>query len=147
MTASLFEPAGVWLRKGSLDRRLAAGADPAATPALARRARQLTSRRRRTALAGDILNLVKAAEQPERGVGAAVPLQRREILFERHLLLGLADDLVSDDALSPGGVALVARLLTDGASPLYADGSLRRALTQARAALQLKAPRRSGAAT
>jgi hypothetical protein len=51
-TSSLIQPARVWLRRGSLDRSLAAGTDPAASPELERRARQLASARFR---AGDEL--------------------------------------------------------------------------------------------
>jgi hypothetical protein len=130
----------VWLRRGALDRRLAHGADPRATPELARRARQLTSRRCRAGLAEGIRNLIDAAEEPERGYSAAVPLQRRAILAERDFLLALAADLRSDDELSPRGIALVEHLLTDGMSPLYApgpEGGLHNALTHARAALHL----------
>ena len=55
-------------------------------------------------------------------------------------MLDLAADLASDDELSPRGIALVERLLTDGASPIYApvlEGDLHRALIHARAALHL----------
>lgn len=139
-TANLFEPARVWLRRGALDRRLAHGADPSTTPELARRARQLTSRRFRAGLAEGIRHLVGTAEEPRLGYGSSVPLQRRDILRERDLLLVLAADLLSEDELSPRGIALVERLLTDGASPVYTpcpEGSLHNTLTHARAALHL----------
>jgi hypothetical protein len=140
ITATMFEPARVWLRRGSLDRRLAHGADPNATPELSRRARQLTSRRCRASLAEGICTLVEEAQHPSRGYSAAAPLQRHAILSERGFLLELVDDLVGDDELSPRGVALVEGLLTDGASPIYTagpSGDLHRALIHARAALHL----------
>ena len=140
MSAPLFEPARVWLQRGALDRSIARGADPNASPELSRRARQLRSPRRRAALAQGIRNLIDAAEEPRRPYTAAVPLQRREILREREALLQLAADLVSDDQLGARGIALVDRMLTDGSSPVYspgAEGELRRALTHARAALHL----------
>jgi len=140
ITATLFEPARVWLRRGALDRSLAHGADPTATPELSRRARQLTSRRTRAGLVEGLRNLIEAAEEPRRAHTAAVPLQRRAILGERAFLLDLAADLASDDELSPRGIALVERLLTDGASPVYGsgpEGDLHRALIHARAALHL----------
>ena len=140
ITAALFEPARVWLRRGALDRSLAHGADPSATPELNRRARQLTSRRRRAGLAQGIRNLIDAAEEPRRGYTAAAPVQRREILSERTFLLELADDLAGDDKLSPRGIALVESLLTDGTSPVYSpspEGALHAALTHARATLHL----------
>jgi hypothetical protein len=137
-TSSLIRPARVWLRKGSLDSRLAAGADPAASPELERRARQLASPRFRAGLAASIRNLIDAAEEPPRGLSSAVPLRRREILRDRELLLELAADLELGDDLRPRGIALVERLLTDGTnSPVYADGNLHEELGRARAALHL----------
>jgi len=139
-TSSPIQPVRVWLRKGSLDRSLAAGADPAASPELSRRARQLTSRRRRAALAASIRNLLDAAERRPRGFTAVVPIQRGRILGERQLLLQLAEDLESQDELKPSGIALVERLLIDGGSPVYVDGpegALHGALVHAHAALYL----------
>jgi hypothetical protein len=139
-TSGLIQPLRVWLRRGSLDRSLAAGEDPAASPALSRRARQLTSRRTRAGLAASIRNLVDTAEEAPRGFTAVVPIQRHEILRERQLLLQLADDLESQDELKPRGIALVERLLIDGASPVYVqgpEGALHGALVHAHAALYL----------
>jgi hypothetical protein len=140
ISATLFEPARVWLRRGTLDRRLAHGADPSTTPELSRRARQLTSRRCRNGLAKGIRRLIDAAEEPRRPYSAAAPLQRREILSERTFLLELADELADEDELSPRGIALVDGLLTDGASPIYTPSpnkALHAALTHARATLYL----------
>jgi hypothetical protein len=140
ITATMFEPARVWLRRGALDRRLAHGADPNATPELSRRARQLTSRRCRVGLAEGIRSLVEEAEHPARGYSSAAPLNRRAVLHERGFLLELVEDLVGDDELSPRGVALIEGLLTDGTSPVYTagpSGDLHRALIHARAALHL----------
>jgi hypothetical protein len=140
MTSSLIQPARVWLRRGTLDRLLAAGEDPAASPELTRRARQLTSRRRRSGLAASIRNLLHAAEERPRGFTAAVPIQRRAILRERQLLLQLAAGLESQDELEPRGIALVERLLIEGRSPVYLDapeGALHAALVHAHAALYL----------
>jgi hypothetical protein len=141
MTATtIFEPARVWLRRGELDRRLARGAHPSDSPMLARRARQLTSRRMRAGLAAGIHNVLDAADEPPRGYSAAVPVQRGEILKERPLLVAVAGDLLSDDDLSPRGIALVEELLRDGSSPLYvstAEGALHGAVVHARATLHL----------
>jgi hypothetical protein len=140
ISAPIFEPARVWLRRQTLDRNLAHGADPSTTPELSRRARQLTSRRRRNSLARAIRNLIQAAEDPRHPYSAAAPLQRREILSERGFLLELADDLAGDDELGARGIALVERLLTDGTSPVYGpspDGTLHTALVHARATLYL----------
>jgi hypothetical protein len=139
-TSGPIQPFRVWLRKESLDRSLAAGEDPAASPALSRRARQLTSRRSRAGLAASLRNLLEAAERGPRGFTAVVPIQRHEILRERQLLLQLAADLESEDELSLRGIALVERLLIDGTSPVYVggpDGALHGALVHAHAALYL----------
>ena len=72
-----------------------------------------------------------------RPFSSAVPLRRRAILDERPLLIALAEDLNSDDELKPRGIVLVERLLTDGDSPLYFEGSLHEELGRARAALHL----------
>ena len=139
-TTSPIQPLRVWLRRGSLDRSLADGADPAASPELARRARQLTSRRVRAGLAASTRNLLEAAEDRSHAFTAAVPIQRHDILRERQLLLQLAADLESDDDLNPKGIALVERLLVDSASPVYVGGpedALHRAVVHAHAALYL----------
>lgn len=139
-TTILFEPARVWLQRGTLDRRIARGADTTASPQLARRARQLTSRRCRRGLAAGIRRMLEAAEEPVRALSAAAPLQRREILHERDFLLRLAADLESDQALGARGIALIEDLLTNGESPVYnplPQGALHNALTHAHAALHL----------
>ena len=54
--------------------------------------------------------------------------------------MAIAEDLLSDDELSPRGIALVEDLLTDGSSPIYLptyEGALHAQLTHARAALHL----------
>jgi hypothetical protein len=140
MTLSPIQPVRVWLRRGSLDRSLAAGEDPAGSPDLARRARQLTSRRTRATLAASIRDLLDAAEEPPRVFSSPVPIQRHEILRERQMLLQVAAALDSEDELEPRGIALVDRLLIDGGSPVYMNGSegaLHGALVHAHAALYL----------
>jgi hypothetical protein len=136
-SSRLIQPVRVWLHRGALDRSLAAGADPAGSPELARRARQVTSPRFRAGLAASLRKLVETAERPPRGFGSSVPLRRGEILAEHDLLLAIADELESSDELKPRGIVLVERLLMDGASPLYFEGGLREWLVQARAALYL----------
>jgi hypothetical protein len=129
--------------RAGLDRMLAAGADPREDPKLGRRARKLTSPRFRAGLAAGIRNVVDAAEEPPRALSSQAPLARGEILHERALLLDLATDLCGDDEVSPRGVALVERLLADGASPIYLGGgagTLRGAIVHARAALYMSRP-------
>jgi hypothetical protein len=137
---SLLDPAWVWLQRGSLDRRIARGADLTETPRLARRARQLVSRRCRKGLAEGLRNLLDAAGERTQAFTAAVPIQRQAILHEQDLILRVAADLDSDDPVAARGVALLERLLTDGDSPFYTPtpaGTLRDALIHAHAALHL----------
>ncbi len=137
---TLIQPARVWLRRSSLDRRIALGADPHESPELARRAGQLRSPRFRAGLAAGLRRMVEAAEEPRPVLTSQVPLNRREIRAERELFVELARDLTCSDSVSPRGVALVERLLTDSYSPCYATsraGELRLALRHARAALHL----------
>jgi hypothetical protein len=131
----------VLLQRGALARRLAAGASPADSPELARRAEQLCSDRNRRVVARGLERVIEAAEEQPHPHSSAVPLRRAEILSERDALLGLAAELRdTSQEVNVGGVALVERLLTDGGSPLYtasADETLDGAIRQARAALLL----------
>ncbi len=73
---TLIPPAWVWLRKSSLDRRIALGADPHESPELARRAQQLSSPRSRAGLAAGLCRMVEAAEKPHPVMTSQVPLNR-----------------------------------------------------------------------
>jgi hypothetical protein len=147
---------------------LARGANPHNSPALARRAAQLTSARHRRSLAAAIERTLADAEHPRGPLSPAVPVERREVLAARASLVRLAKDLAGDDRESvsgvrrvistrhrngdslehmpserylPRGVALVQLLLTDGDSPLYAPhpaGELELAVRHANTALLLR---------
>jgi hypothetical protein len=131
----------VFLQRGALARRLAAGASPADSPELARRAEQLRSPRNRRVLARSLERVIEAAEEPPRPYSAAVPLMRATIMESREGLLDLAAELRdTTQQVSVRGIALVERLLTDGRSPLYMQSrkeSLDGAIRHARAALLL----------
>jgi hypothetical protein len=104
-----------------LDRHLAAGADPSATPELAHRARQLTGRReRQVCIAGIERALRQATTPPGAGLTARAPVQRDAILAARPFLEHLLDRLRETDAPRPQGVARAGLLLVDGCGPLYA---------------------------
>jgi hypothetical protein len=127
------------LRRRSLDRRLAAGANPAESDDLSRRADQLQSSVHRRELAAALLTLVEQAEGPSPPISAAIPIDRRSVLVARSDVIALALDLGATDLdASARGIALVERLLWDGASPVYAPigpGALTQALRDAHAAL------------
>jgi hypothetical protein len=130
----------VWLRRRSLDTRLAQGASPDEGPELAARANQLVSQHTRSVLANGIERAVEAAAERGGSFGSSAPLNRPEIESSRAELLRLAEELRSPGPLQPRGVALTEQLLTRGDSPLYgpsAEGSLRGAVRHALTALLL----------
>lgn len=93
-----------------IDWRLANGADSEQSPALALRARRLTSLSRRRVIAGALWRLLWA--------GRVAPDGRDE-------LEGLASELAKPGPVDPRGAARAWLLVTDGTSPLYGRGNLR----------------------
>lgn len=89
-----------------LDRRLAEGADPAGSTALALRARQLTSRGFRERLASSIDDLLRDANR------ASIDAAHSELRHITEILRGPAP-------VYARGVALSRALVWDGRSPLY----------------------------
>jgi hypothetical protein len=130
----------VRLRRGTLDRRLAAGADPRTEVDLARRAEQLTTSEARTRIATSIERVIEDAAGPVPVLSPRVPLARGAINACAPRLRAIAGRLRSDHAVPAGGVAQAAMLIRDGSSPLYAVGSsenlLRHRLAEVAAALQ-----------
>jgi hypothetical protein len=106
-----------------LDARLAAGENPDGSPELARRAYDLQSRRVRQRLSDGLEVAVVEAVAPPYDHGAAVPVQRDEVLAAEHDLLRLARALRSEPAPPVRGIAAVSLLLTDGTGPLFAPHS------------------------
>lgn len=143
MATTLIHPTRgrVFLRRGALARRLAAGASPSDSPELARRAEQLCSARNRRALARGLERVIDAAEERPHPYSSAVPLRRAAILDAREGMLELAAELRdTNQDVNVRGIALVERMLTDGGSPLYMQNdeeSLGGAISHARAALLL----------
>jgi hypothetical protein len=132
----------VFLRRGALARRLAAGASPTESPELARRAEQLRSARNRRVVARGLERIIEAAEEERlHPYSSAVPLRRAAILDAREGILELAAELrETTQAVNVRGIALVERLLTDGGSPFYVQNdeeTLDGAISHARAALLL----------
>jgi hypothetical protein len=128
----------VFVRRGRLDRLLAAGADPSWDPELGLRARQISAPRRRRALAESLERAVSEAHRPPRWTCAA-PLDRRAVRKAAPELSALALDLAAEDAPAAQGVALATQLLRDPDSPLYAPGggeALRAGASVARMALR-----------
>jgi hypothetical protein len=93
-----------------LDWALANGADSEQSPALALRARRLTSLSRRRVIAGSLWRLLCD--------GRVAPDGRAQ-------LEDLAHALAEPGPVDPRGAARAWLLVTDGASPLYGRGNLR----------------------
>lgn len=111
----------VLMRRTWLDRQLAEGRNPETDPALGLRARELTGRRTRDTLARALFGVVGRAEQPPR-LSAAVPLNNGAIVEARAFLIQLANRLEDPAPVSPRGMAMAWRLITDGASSLHSAG-------------------------
>jgi hypothetical protein len=130
-----------WSRRNRLDEELAHGVDPATSAELSLRAAQLRSPAERTRLANA---LVKALGDARRAEPVAIKPrpQRAELRDCAEDVLALALRLRDDRPIAIRGAALTARLLSDGASPLYRNGGedLRQALHAAQLALDPGAP-------
>ncbi len=130
----------VALGRRALDRALAEGADPVASPDLRVRAAQLTSDRNRERLSAAIAKLLAEARRPRlAGWSAAVPVNRQEVVASRPLLIQVEATLQSEGPVYCQGMAMLEQLLSDGASPLYgrsSHGALSDELKRVIAALQ-----------
>lgn len=112
--------ARVLLHRSRLDGELLKGIDPARSPELQLRARQLTAGRHRRALADSLQEVMRSSERSTSPrISAAVPVVRAEVRAARAALLDLECSLRREGEVRPAGVVLAARLLTDGSGPLY----------------------------
>lgn len=121
--------AGPWLRarvffsRLRLDRALARGADPAASPELALRAEQLRRPKGRERIAKGIDRLIEIAFDDRRQhVGPAMlPFRRQRVKPNRELFEELSTALRDAGPHSVQGLAMASTLLEDGRGPLYAS--------------------------
>ena len=129
----------VWWDRGRLDELLARGADPASSAALRLRAAQLGNIGERFALARRLQAVVRDAAQGRPSAFSVQVSPRRDVVVACSAdLIALAQRLADDLPIDVQGVAMVSRLLTDGASPLYygsASRPLRYTVRSARLAL------------
>lgn len=132
--------AGVLARRRSLTRRLAEGADPASSPALALRARQLTSDRGRRSLGRSLRRAVFDAHHPIPTRSLIGVIRRGAVIDAERAIDLLVKRLRSPVPITAEGAALVDRMLSDGAwSPLYrpaGPGALRWCVAVTTAALE-----------
>jgi hypothetical protein len=133
------------LRARSIDDKLLNGVSDGRPVVLVRRAR-LLHQRYRSAVAASLRRLIAAARrnQPD-FFTAKLHLKVREVLASEPLILTLADELEHEEGVSPRGVILADRLVTDGDSPVYGptpihhppEETVELAVKRARAALHL----------
>jgi hypothetical protein len=109
-------------RSITLDRELAAGANPTSSPLLAARAAQLTSPRSRRRVAAGLAGAFQSAQNRRPRIAAALPPQASEVLEARAVLNALRRRLGGSGAVNARGVAMLLELLSDSASPLYQHG-------------------------
>jgi hypothetical protein len=106
-----------WPRR--LDRALADGAPPEASPALALRARRLTELARRRSLAGSLRRIVREPPDGSRPSLGRIRPDRNGVEAARDELTALADGLTDPRPVAAHGVAQAWLLVTDGTGPLY----------------------------
>lgn len=123
-----------------LTRRLAEGADPASSPALALRARQLTSDRSRRGLGRSLRHAVFDAHHPAPARRAFGLIRRSAVIDAEVAIDRLVKRLRSPVPITAEGAAMVQRMLSDGAwSPMYSPagpGALRWMVVVVTAALE-----------
>ena len=122
------------IHRRDLTLALAQGDDPDSSPALARRAGQLTATRNRRALARSLRRLVADARHPQVG-SRAIIVRRGPVLDAEQLIDAVASRLVAPKPIRAQGVAQLERILTNAdTSPLYnrrEPGALRHVLASA----------------
>jgi hypothetical protein len=104
-----------------LDRQLAEGADPIESAELSLRTGQLRSAESRERLAAAIERAVGLGDGSAPPSDSPVP--GAEIRVCRTLLLDLAESIRDAGRSDVQGLAIAARLINDGASPLHQGGS------------------------
>jgi hypothetical protein len=133
---------GLWvrLRANRLDRALAGGASPNGSAELGVRADQLVDERERNRIADWIQNVLDLAEQDQPILLGPTRLliERGRIEASRTQLERIVEILRGSSPVSPRGVAMARRLITDFRGPIYTGGRnsrLPEALAATRSAL------------
>lgn len=106
-----------------LDRDIAAGASPDATPELALRAQALVRTSVRHDLANSVQRIVDSSTRPTAFPRPRVPLCGDRVADARQELQHLIEQLRTPGPVTAQGVARARVLLSDGSGPLYHRGS------------------------
>jgi hypothetical protein len=134
------------VRARSIDDELLSGRVADESPVVLVRRAELLQPRYRERVADSLRRLIDAARLNEPNPFVAkLQLKVREVLDSAPLILTLADEVEEDATVSPRGVILANRLVTDGDSPVYGptpihhppEESVEGAVKHARAALHL----------
>jgi hypothetical protein len=134
------------LRARSIDDKLLNGEVTDGNPVVLVRRARLLHPRYRSAVAAALRGLIDAARRNAPNLFAAeLRLQVRQVLANEPLILTLAAELEHEEGVSPRGVILAERLITDGDSPVYGPTPVSRpynetvesAVKHARAALHM----------
>jgi hypothetical protein len=121
------------LKRRRLDRELLEGSEPNRDPLILERARQLTDHSARADLAGLFERVLKICNEPESRMRGAVSIQRGPVHAAAPDIGQVIELLRGPHRISPQGVLMAYRLLTDGTGPLYRDyGDERRLVFAAR---------------
>jgi hypothetical protein len=134
----------VYLTRGRLDLRIAAGVACETSRQLALRARQLTDPSHQRRIARDLRRVIDYAERHRSGPAiSAVVIDAPSVRRGRRPIAELAEQLERAAPASPRGIVLAQALLTDGASPLFdrhADRTVASAVRDIREALEGDGP-------
>ena len=109
----------VFIRRASLDGRLAVGVEPSRSDALWARAGQLMKLDARRQLAAGLETRLDAARDHRAAFTARAPLQRRDLIADTALVRSIVDRLHDPVPVTPRGMARLRMLLVDGTSPMY----------------------------
>lgn len=116
----------VLMARVQLDHRIEAGGACEASEALALRTHQLTAPRAQREIAAHLRRLIDYVDRREARAGiSAVVIEPRAVRDGRDEILSLAESLELGGPVSPRGILLARRLLTDGLSPLFNPGCRR----------------------
>jgi hypothetical protein len=128
------------LWRPALDHRLLAGTDPNRGKLVVERARQLTTTTSRAEVAALLERAINRPDEPRWRPNGAINVQHRAVRLAAEELRAVIELLRGPDPVSPQGVVMANRLLTDGAGPLYYDtgDEQRLAVTARRIADSLK---------
>jgi hypothetical protein len=106
--------------RAHLDAELAAGLNPSSRPALDLRAAQLVRPGYCGRLAASVEHLIDEVDAGWRPrMSSAIPFRHDQVASARATLLSIVQVLRSSEAVHPRGVAMVWRLFSEPASPLY----------------------------